>query len=126
MDPSEPARQFAERAIKSLQEFSRESEELDRAFLRGRVGELLKKYNKKYAAEEESEDKDENGGSSTDDDKPETGELEGEAGGPKVPHDPRACWRSGREGHASARSCGETDKEDTGWNFAAGHWRADG
>ena len=67
-----------------------ESEELDRAFLRGRVGELLKKYNKKYAAEEESEDKDENGGSSTDDDKPETGELEREAGGPQIPHDPRA------------------------------------
>lgn len=69
MDPSDPARQFAERVLEELHNFQAETEALDQAFLRGRVGDLIRKYNKKY---EGDEDDDGGGGGDVPEPNPET------------------------------------------------------
>ena len=56
MDPTEPARQYAEKAIESIKQFQQEQDELDKAFLRGRVGDLIRKYSEKYNPPEEDEE----------------------------------------------------------------------
>lgn len=61
---SDPNRDFAEQARKVMESLIEESQELDYALRRGRVGGLLRKYNPRHSMEQES--KDDDGGKSDD------------------------------------------------------------
>ena len=55
---SDPARDFAEKAQREYERFVKESQDIDRAFLQGRVGKLVKKYAKELGLHDEDEDDD--------------------------------------------------------------------
>ena len=52
-DPTEPARQFAKRVVEEYERFAAESDQLDRAFLSGRVGQLISRWQKQFQPQEQ-------------------------------------------------------------------------